>query len=328
MDRRERTAGFSLVELIVVLMVIGIAATMAYSALSRSREVSKETLCLNNLKQIAVALNLYYNDHKAYPPENLSESLEQYVGGDAEVFICPSDFDPQGDSYSRFYVARTDQSSQDYVCACPRHVDEGSTVTLFSSASAQVLEMEPVYWNGQRVEAGTSVGSGVLTFGDRSSVTVPADMMVRLVQSFRLHDGRFYSVIAVDVNETGTLDIEVTPGSRFEVVTPGAIAGVQGTKFKVTTYVDGDDFCTKVEVTEGKVAVKPRWTEEKQRAVKPGQVKRNKLHRAKMCRVLRRLWDRRRVEFNDDWRYEGDSDKFWWESTGSSSDSDGDSEED
>lgn len=303
---RPPKEGFSLIELLVVIAILAALVSMAYSALRSGRTMSKQAICLNNLKQIAVALNLYYNDHHAYPPEDLPGHLGRYVGENPRLYICPNDTTGSGDSYSLFYVPRPDDNAQDYVCACPRHVAETKCITLLSSSSAQLLERRPVHWNGQLVPPGTSVGTGMMSFADGSTVTIPDGMVVRLVQSFRLHDGRYYSVVAVDINETGTLDLEVTPGSRFEVVTPSAIAGVQGTRFKVTTHIESDEFSVNVEVTEGKVEVKSRWRKEPPQLVKAGKQKSVKLQRGKIARILRKWWERRRKHLPDDWLYDPD----------------------
>ena len=300
----RRRRGFSLIEMLVVVAVLAILATMGYSALWRGRTVSKDTVCRNNLKQIAVALGLYYNDYHTYPSENLPESLAQYVGHNSKLFVCPADPDPQGDSYSKFYVARMDDGTQDYVCGCPHHVGEKSTITLFSSASAQLLETRPVLWNDQEVAPGTSVGSGVLSFGDGSTCTIPSGMVVQLIHSFRMHDGRFYSLIGLDINETGTLDVEVTPGSRFEVVTPAAIAGVQGTRFQVIATIEGDLYCVKIDVTEGEVLVKNRWIADAGELLKAGNSKKLQQSRSNIYQKLQRGWLNRRRHFSDDYLYE------------------------
>ena len=303
----ERRRGFSLIEMLVVVAVLAILATMGYSALWRGRTVSKDTVCRNNLKQIAVALGLYYNDYHTYPSENLPVALASYVGDHSRLFVCPADPDPQGDSYSKFYVARMDDGTQDYVCGCPHHVDARSTITLFSSASAQLLETKPVLWNDQEVAPGTSVGSGVLSFADGSNCTIPSGMVVRLIHSFRMHDGRFYSLVGLDINETGTLDIEVTPGSRFEVITPAAIAGVQGTRFQVIATIEGELYCVKVSVTEGEVEVKNRWVANAGELLKAGKSKKVNEHRAKIHKKLRKRWRKRRKHLADDYLYETDN---------------------
>jgi len=296
--------GFSLIELLVVVAIAALLMSMGYTALCGGRLLSKETVCRNNLKQIAAALGLYYNDHKVYPSDNLAEALGPYIGESSDVFVCPADPEPDGDSYSAFYVARNDQSTQDYVCGCPRHLEAKRAVTLFSSSSAQSLEARPVQWNGQPVRPGTGVSSGVMSFADGSSVTIPTGMVVRLIQSFKMHDGRLYSLVGVDINETGTLDIQVTPGSRFEVVTPAAIAGVQGTRFQVTVTVEGELYCVRVDVTEGQVTVADRWGQEKPEVLVPGKVKEVEHFRGRIWDKLRKRWEKRRKHLTDDYLYE------------------------
>jgi prepilin-type N-terminal cleavage/methylation domain-containing protein len=296
----RRNRGVSLIEVLVVIAILGILVSMSFSALSKGKTVSKETTCLNNLKQIAVALNLYVNRYGAYPPESLRDCLAPYVGDNPNLFICPADTDPQGDSYSRFYVARAEQGSQGYVCGCPRHADESRAITLFSSSSAQVLEMRTIRWNGQPVGPGTSVGTGVLTFEDGSAATIPTGMVVRVIQSFRMHDGRFYSLIAVPINETGTLDIEVTPGSRFEVVTPAAIAGVQGTRFRLTTALAGANYSVQLDVIEGEVTLQNLWVPELPKVVPASQSARVEVSRAEVAKKLPKRFQFRRRKLADD----------------------------
>ena len=54
---------FTLIELLVVIAIIAILAAFLFPVFAQAREKARQTACINNLKQIAVALSMYRQDY-------------------------------------------------------------------------------------------------------------------------------------------------------------------------------------------------------------------------------------------------------------------------
>lgn len=110
---KKSKAGFTLVELLVVVGIIALLIAMLLPALSRAREAAKATTCLSNIRQLAGALVMYTIENKGYLPV-------QY--GDVSTFADPSVFDtPNPGNWNVFaslmhYLDGVNTASSLWVC--------------------------------------------------------------------------------------------------------------------------------------------------------------------------------------------------------------------
>lgn len=81
MTSRATHRGFTLVELLIVIAIIGLLVSLTVPAIQASRESARRSNCTSNLRQCGIALNSYHGVHRVLPPVVVWQPAGEPLGG-------------------------------------------------------------------------------------------------------------------------------------------------------------------------------------------------------------------------------------------------------
>ncbi len=75
--------GFTLIELLVVIAIIAVLIALLLPAVQAAREAARRAQCVNNLKQMGLALHNYHDAVLAFPPGYIAAS--KFIDGETDT---------------------------------------------------------------------------------------------------------------------------------------------------------------------------------------------------------------------------------------------------
>ena len=87
----KKHQGFTLIELLVVIAIIGILASIVLVSLGGARQKARDARRQSDIRQISLAMEMYYDDDQAYAT---SATMPSNIGD----YLNPVPTDPQGGS--------------------------------------------------------------------------------------------------------------------------------------------------------------------------------------------------------------------------------------
>lgn len=263
----KRGSGFTLVQVLLVIGVIGLLSSILVGQFGRGRSSVRRVECDVHLKEIAMALDTFRQE-TGKMPESLAEFQQKgYIP--VETLRCSSDpalskraSDPAYTSYGDYYVIREPRDSGELpVVVCPFHEGDGShggqafkggytsqfaarPATLAAGDISGVVTVErpgkgvlplpttsPLQLRGgDRIRTGA--GEATIRFVDGSNANIESNTEMSVMQSYvnGRRGGPLYTLVR---QFSGRVNYYVEPGNSFDVATPTATAGALGTRFTI-----------------------------------------------------------------------------------------------
>ena len=174
--QQRRRPGFTLVELLVVIAIIGILVALLLPAIQAAREAARRASCMNNLKNIGIAIHNHHDAQKVFPVGAIRDSCTSlttpyYNGWTREIMPYAED-----DTLKQLYdpsieiTNNTDpkviQFRETFVPLyhCPSDFETELTVPHSGPAAASFGSRNPINFRTSSYVANSGRGDGWVTW--------------------------------------------------------------------------------------------------------------------------------------------------------------------
>ncbi len=236
----RRSQGFTLVELLVVIAIIGILVAMLMPAVQSVRESARRASCLNQIRQIVIALENFESANSHFPSGWEGDLTASERGWGWMSKTLP--FVEQGNLYQQldFQSLLLDEAQQEHIKRgfagqlCPSSSHDSPTVLLATSEAPSgdyEVEIGRTHYVG-------CVGSTVEMDTMDDGQTCPS---LDLMGSGRFLDGMYYRNSRTEIRDvvdgtSNTIAIGERSSDLFDSVWPGVVTGSEHTGWRVVGW--------------------------------------------------------------------------------------------
>ncbi len=128
----RKLRGFTLIELLVVIAIIAVLLAIIMPTMRKVKEVTRETLCKSNLKNVGLAVQMYLDDYDRKIPDTQSSNQHQWFEADGVTYRKPGSGSTYWGIYYRDYI-----KDQTKIFGCPSFQSTAGTRLIYTYSGSE-----------------------------------------------------------------------------------------------------------------------------------------------------------------------------------------------